>query len=131
MGVDVVFKVRPDPALTPKEYEALRQRFYEAYPDETEGAYHRFPSMEWDKYEPKPTIEVQCLDRFYGIGYERGHWPVIRELGNWLDVNVPGELRYGGDHADEWEYLTTWSTVVIDLDRHWDEHGNEPYRRGL
>lgn len=127
MGVDVVFKVRPSSDLDPYEFDDLRRAFYEAYPDPDAAGDDRFPNMEWDNYEPRPTIEVACLDWYYGAGYERGHWPAIREMGDWLAEHIQGELRYGGDSADEWEYLKPWPAVREALNQHWDVYETRPY----
>lgn len=132
MGVDVEFKVRPSPMLTREKFDDIRRRFYEAYPDSDVAAdNHHFPHMDWDNYEPAPTIQVSSLDRYYGLGYERGPWPAIRAMGEWLAANIPGELRYGGDSDDSWEALRPWPEIRAQLDAWWREHKNEPYRRGF
>ena len=105
MGVDVVFKARPQPSLSREQFEDVQRRFCEAYPD----------------------LNAEGDDRYYGIGYERGYWPQIREMGNWLAANIPGEVRYGADTADEWEYLRPWPEVLEELDAHWEQHENRPY----
>lgn len=130
MGIDVIFKIRPSKSLTPDEYEVLRRKFYDAHPDPNAGRNgYRCPELEWDDFESEPTIEVSSLDRYYGVDYERGPWPQIKALGDWLVGHIEGELRYGGDHADEWEFLRPWPQARELLDQHWEQCGNEPYRR--
>jgi hypothetical protein len=129
MGLDVVFKVRPDPDLEPDEFSDLRRRFYKAHPDpRAKGEEDHYPRMAWDVDESQPTIEVDLLDRYYAVDYERGPWPSIREIGEWLAANISGELRYGSDSAYEWEFLRPWSQVRDELDAHWGRVENRPYR---
>jgi hypothetical protein len=129
MGVDVVFKARPFTPLPSPAYRELRAAFHEAFPDDMPEETARFPAMRWDEFEPVPTIEVISTARYYGPGYERGHWPNIKEMGDWLAIRLGelAELRYGGDSADEWECLRPWGEVRSENDALWDEHGNEPY----
>lgn len=45
-------------------------------------------------------IRVHLWQRYYGPGYERGNWPVIRSTAEWLEVNLPvHEIWYGGDSS--------------------------------
>lgn len=130
MGIDVVFKARPHERMDATTFEALRYLLHVEFPDELAGVGWRFPDMAWDVYEDAPTIEVSSADRYYGVDYERGHWPQIEALGDWLAEAFDGvaELRYGGDHADDWCYLVPWATARAELRPHWDRVGNEPYR---
>lgn len=132
MGIDVVFKVRPRERMDRTIFDELRAKFYEAHPDpQAKELGYRYPSMEWDPYEDAPTIEVSSLDRYYGPGYERGHWPQIAPLGDWLAANIDGEVRYGGDDAGEWAALQDWTTARAECQALWDSVGNEPYRRSF
>lgn len=132
MGVDIVIKGRTAEPLTTAEYERLRDRFREQFPDESHrpGDY-RFPDLVWDETEPVPTLSIQALDRYYGPGYERGHWPTIRDMGDWLTVQLgeSGEVRYGADTNDEWECLWRWVDCRTEISDHWTMYGNEPYMR--
>lgn len=75
-------------------------------------------------------IRVHLWTRYYGPGYERGAWPVIRATAEWLERHVPGcTVYYGGDssgicaeplHAAARDYLNA----------HYLTHGHEPYRGG-
>lgn len=45
-------------------------------------------------------IEVHMYGRYYGPGYERGNWPLIRAIAEWCEKNIPGgEVYYGGDSS--------------------------------
>ena len=124
MGVDSVFKARPFTVMSAPAYRELRDAFHAAFPDELSDADgHRWPHMCWDDCEPEPTIEVVCMERYYGPGYERGHWPDIKKMGDWLAVRLGelAELRYGGDSADEWEGLRQWGKVRGENDALWAE----------
>lgn len=131
MGVDIVFKARPHVPFTAEQFDALRAKLHDAWPDEdADPEYGRDPDLEWDPYEDAPTMEVNHWWRYYGVGYERGDWPDIKRLGDWLAVELGelAELRYGGDSDDSWEALRPWGKIRDQLQAHWDAHGNEPYR---
>lgn len=88
-------------------------------------------------YEAKPvassyvpdgaTHEVDTYSRYYGKGYERGHWPaicaVLLELHAHEDVE---RVWYGGDSSDEVEVCTP--ETVLELSRHYMDFGERPYR---
>ena len=42
-------------------------------------------------------IQVHLMGRYYGPDYERGDWPVIRSVAEWLEMFTEGEVWYGGD----------------------------------
>lgn len=48
--------------------------------------------------------EVHVLWCYYGPGYERGPWPQIRRMIEWLWANTEGDVCYGGDTMD-WDEL--------------------------
>ena len=133
MGVDVVLKARSfaEPMNEP-DFHELRAAFREKWPKDEFSDFgdHFYPDLGFDKYEPVQTIEVKTLWRYYGIGYERGPWPEIKEQGDWLAVRLGEryEVRYGGDSADEWEYLQPWTDARKEIDVHYETHGHEPYR---
>jgi hypothetical protein len=132
MGVDVEFKARTTGQL-PEPVATLAARFREAMPFEYEVGGQRYPDLTWDEYDPIPTLEVHTLMRYYGPGYERGHWPSIRAMGDWLAEALDGvsEVRYGGDSADEWEELTPWAEARAECETCWDRFGNEPYQAAM
>lgn len=51
--------------------------------------------------EPGETfIEAHLWTRYYGPGYERGNWPIIKLTAEWLETRFPGgEVWYGGDSS--------------------------------
>lgn len=135
MGVDVTFKVRPHERMTREQFDDVQSAFYKEFPDPhpEDGHGHRWPSMEWDPYEDAPTIEIDSLDRYYGVGYERGPWEQIKAMGDWLAATFgeTAEVRYGGDSNDDWDFLAPWSEERKKLDAHFAEVGHEPYERGF
>ena len=45
-------------------------------------------------------LEVHLMQRYYGPGYARGHWPTIRDVMEWLEFKFPtGEIWFGGDSS--------------------------------
>lgn len=134
MGVDVVLKARlHEPPMDADAFDELQMAFRERWPCDPiwdKPGDPRYPDLGFDEYEPVQTIEVKTLDRYYGVGYERGPWPEIREMGDWLALALgeTAEVRYGGDTADEWEFLTAWPEVRKENDAHYEAVGHEPYR---
>lgn len=41
-------------------------------------------------------IRCHLMTRYYGLGYERGNWPLIRAIGEWMEARI-GPVWYGGD----------------------------------
>ena len=134
MGVDVEIKARPvGPTGLAEPLDTLREKFRATFAVEHDFDERRYPDLAWDDYDPVPTLEVRTLMRYYGPGYERGHWPDIKAMGDWL-ANTLGdsaEVRYGGDSADEWDELTPWPEARAECEAHWQAHANEPYRRAF
>lgn len=132
MGVDVVLKARlREGVIDAETFETLRSAFREKWPKDEfmDFGDHFYPDLGFDEYEPVQTIEVKTLWRYYGKGYERGPWPDIREMGDWLATMLgeTAEVRYGGDTADEWEFLTPWPDARAENDPWWAEHETRPY----
>lgn len=134
MGVDVEMKVRTHRPLTDGELNDVRSKFIERFPEvewETERG-DRYPDLERDEWAAGgQVVALRTLQRFYGAGYERGHWPTIREMGDFLAVvfGETGEVRYGGDCGDtDWEALQPWADARAECEPLWEEFGNEPYR---
>ena len=127
MGIDAVFKARTSVPTTPEQFSTLSAALAERFPDRSVG--RQFPHLTFDEFEPVQTLEIVTLHRYYGPGYERGHWPDLREVGDWLvdAVGERGEVRYGGDSAGEWEHLRPWDEVRSENDPHWETYGNKPY----
>jgi hypothetical protein len=131
VGADVTMKARPFGPMTADEFDDLRSRFIEVMPVEFELEDVRYPDLRWNEYEPVPTIEVATCRRYYSPGYERGHWPDIKAMGDWLALNLGerAELRYGSDYSYEWEYLSSpWADARTENDLWWEQFENRPYR---
>lgn len=73
------------------------------------------------------THECDTLSRLYSDGYERGSWPDICAV-LMLLFACPGVGRvwYGGDSYDTIPEVTP--DDVLELSRHFMEHGERPYR---
>lgn len=84
------------------------------------------PEGERMDYETGAHFRVQCLNRYYGPGYERGYWPTIGAVLEFFMRRLPGAVVfYGGDSCDTLPPLTREG-----LDALWDYwacHGNAPY----
>lgn len=56
-----------------------------------------------DDIVPEPGeqfIEVRLGTRYYGEGYERGDYPLIRAVADWIEIRMPDvSLWYGGDSS--------------------------------
>lgn len=80
--------------------------------------------------EPRPGeqfIEVNLWSRYYGPGYERGHWPIIRGVLCWFWANHPDcETWYGGDSSGVCVTRFT-PKEVAELDNHFYTRGHRPY----
>jgi hypothetical protein len=125
MGVDVELKVRTFEPLTDDELAEVDAAFIEQFGLEFEDDDHRISR---DKYEGDGCI-IDSLDRYYGPGYERGQWPRIRAMGDWLAVRFgeTAEVRYGGDSAYEWDHLTPWPEARAECEASWRQVGHHPY----
>lgn len=130
MGINVEFHARPFGIFTDDEVAEIREAFIAEMPFDFETNGRRYPDFGWDEYTDEPTLSVRTLHRYYGIGYERGDWPFIRRMGDWLALHLGerAELRYGGDCDDGWDELRPWAEVRSELDAHWQRYQKEPYR---
>ncbi len=126
MGLDVMLWTADPPA--PEFGARLSEEFAKAFTAEhtfTTGAAPRvYPSLDADGH-------VNTLWRYYGPGYERGPWPEIRRCIDWLMAATEGEGRYCSDALtyERGEAPILTRDDLDEIQRHWDEHGNEPYRR--
>lgn len=135
MGLDAQWLIKPFIEIPTDEFECIRLEFYGKFPDPEEHSDYRredpyrYPEMTWGEYsEDRGLIVVRELHRYYGQGYERGCWPYIRRVGDWLAIRFGelAELRYGDD-CSYWDYYAQWGKIRGVLDKHWDEVGNVPY----
>ncbi len=71
-------------------------------------------------------IIVNTFMRYYGPGYERGDWLIIRGICEFLEHSIPfGQVRYGGDSSD---HHPLFSSIKNENNNHWLKYGYEPYR---
>lgn len=113
MGVDVEMRVH-----TPETLDALSVRklagdisagffreFFWLVRDEDQHALSIVADDDeddWHDCADRPDggtlITVSTLSRYYGEGYERGHWPIISGVMRWLRARLPqATIWYGGD----------------------------------
>ncbi len=131
MGVDVEMKAKYADPPTDEEVAELDTAIRVVFgTDWTSHDGTLWPGIYRDRYDTA-VVCLRTMSRFYGRGYERGHWPAIKSWGDWLAVALGerAQLRYGSDSGEtDWEALTPWAAVRAENDPWWDEHGNEPYR---
>lgn len=74
-------------------------------------------------------IRVNLWGRYYGRGYERGNWPELCMIMQWLERRIPGsEVWYGGDSSGVClEHFD--ADKRREVTNHWIDHGREPYTR--
>jgi hypothetical protein len=119
MGVDAVIKLATPPSF--EDYDRLVERFRLIWPVELELSNGtRYPRLD-------PDGQVRTSWRYYGPGYERGPWPEIRRMIEWLWTETWDEVRYGGDHTEDVPIITGADVEAIQA--HYDEYGHEPYRQ--
>lgn len=133
MGVDVEMKVRTCEPLTDDELWELASDFRAKFPVTSSLPNGPdWPTIDRDKYADDPAVlAVAMLDRYYGPGYERGGWPYLREMGDWLMLRFgeTAEVRYGSDAGyTDFASLQPWPTVRSENDEHYAKLGHLPYR---
>jgi hypothetical protein len=81
-------------------------------------------------YYEDERVEVHTLDRYYGPGYERGHWPRIFEMIVTLRAAFPdATVHYGSDsddyapEVDDERLASLWA--------HWFGPDWNSYREGM
>lgn len=67
------------------------------YPEIVLGKIHTQDGPDINAADDEWFIEVNLVTRYYGVGYERGNWQVIVNVARWLELNIGGEVWYGGD----------------------------------
>jgi hypothetical protein len=87
---------------------------------------------EANKYERRfgPTHKVSSLSRYYGPGYERGPWPEI--CGTLMTLFASTNVKrvwYFGDSIDIENAEPITSEEVLNISRHYMQHGERPYRQ--
>jgi hypothetical protein len=85
----------------------------------------------WEIFEFEgPThnrIVFKTMQRYYGIGYERGDWVRLSGLINILRQISGGKVYYYGDNQDEPNYEFTRADQDK-LDKYWADYQDHPYR---
>ncbi len=120
MGIDAVIFVRTQRQYSNDELVAMTWRFKEAINDRTE-----YVSLAVSKSDTL-IVEACVCDRYYGDGYERGHWPRLFAIIKWMSLNfTDGVVHYGSDLNDDIQPIDDASLDM--LWRHWAAHGNTPY----
>lgn len=136
MGVDVEIRVVPAKNLSAEEIALLGYELGSAVGSDhffvdTEGEYGR-------KHGPLVAdannhygisgvqiLKVRTLHRYYGPGYERGPWPILRAMIAFLKAH-DCIVHYGSDSGDTMEIATDdW---IATMDKHWASNGGRPYR---
>lgn len=147
MGVDCTMYVLPATPLSDKERKRLSgelnsrvPHFFwithkgeRGYEPEYEG-HALMPAT--DQYDaeycgfvdaPEGLLRINTMSRYYGPGYERGHWPSIKLVGELLDALLPGcKVWYGGDSGGTLDLFT--AEVREDIHLHFIHKGHTPYR---
>ena len=124
MGVDVMIAVRGCGSVSVEADKIKRLRWELA----ERGLAGRYLSERDGDQEYGEGIVFSTLDRYYGDGYERGHWPtiyaIIQQIRHmWPDCTV----EYYGDCSDSGEPVSDAS--LADIWRIWIERGHFAYRR--
>ena len=72
------------------------------------------------------VLRVRLESAYYGPGYERGYWPEVAAVLEFLRRRLPGgRVWYGRDDSDWVREVTAESLDA--LWAHWAEHGGKPY----
>lgn len=85
--------------------------------DSVRAVVSRHDPMAWIEVDDRGVMHVETIDRYFGEGYRRGDWPLIRSLLVALRPLVPG-LEYGDDHAAAFEEVT--DELIARLDALWN-----------
>ncbi len=75
---------------------------------------------------PQATHEIDTFARYYGMGYERGPWPLISAaLMTLLATEDVEKVWYGNDGAGAQEITPD---DVLRISKHYMANGHRPYR---
>ena len=75
-------------------------------------------------------VSLDCNDRYYGDGYERGHWCALSSVLMLLHASEDVvRVWYGVDHGDPLNIKK--KKKVLETSLHFMLHGNRPYRRSF
>lgn len=125
MGIDARFSITAAEPFADDDVAEHRAAFHERYVPDGYG----FPFLERSGWDDNPSRNLETSDHlaYYGKGYERGNWPIIRDMGDWLALHF-GEMAivgYGRD-CDNGAPGTPWPTIRAEVDDWWENHGHLP-----
>lgn len=124
MSVDVRFTITAAEPIDELELAEHSAAFHTEFRD-----WERYPLLTRDDYADYPSrcLESSVVERYYGPGYERGPWPRIRDMGDWLMLRF-GEtavVGYMGDCDDS--PGVPWPEARAECDELWRTVGHHPY----
>ena len=71
-------------------------------------------------------LRVYLSGRYYGELYERGYFPLYRNVAEWLEYNIPGcEIWYGGDTGADLKHFN--NEMRQELWKYYCKNANLPY----
>jgi hypothetical protein len=125
MGIDTTIKIKTKAKIADDILRDLNYRFMEL------GMIHYGNSpislSQYSQFPDGYCYKIDSLERYYGIGYERGHWPNILMSLKWLKHNIPDSIIYYG--GDDWEGDDEFTDEVEkEITNHWLNNGGLPYR---
>jgi len=76
------------------------------------------------------NFNVYSLSRYYGMGYERGSWPIISgALMSLFEAENVDKVWYFGDCHDDYGDKDEFTIDdLIEITKHYCNHGDRPYR---
>lgn len=78
--------------------------------------------------EGEQFLKVNFMGWYYGPGYERGNWPIIRATAEFLEMALPGsEVWYGGDSSGVLAERLD-AAAREKMTAHYLANGHAPYR---
>lgn len=85
------------------------------------------PPLQRDRWADDGRISCEISTRYYGPGYERGHWPQIHNAIVCLRVALPQcQVFYDGDYSDDGALVT--DDLLAEIWTHWLGPNGQAYR---
>jgi hypothetical protein len=73
---------------------------------------------------------LHSMDRYYGVGYERGHWPQIFANLVAMKAAFPHcDIYYGNDHTDFANHDKVTESFLREMWLHWASPDHNNYRK--
>jgi len=124
MGVDALFGVVPKEDLSNKEVLELSYRLAEAigydyFFIDRENGIHAITKQD------DGSLRVNAVFRYYGPGYERGPWPLIAGVLEWLRRNIDGTVVYGDDSS--YKFIEVTDEFMDEMWSYFAEKGHHDY----